>query len=96
MSYLLNSNITLTDIIDCEKLTLETNGESFKFLFGIHHDNGHFTAIFYIFDRFFKVNDIKSRNKEYVEEINPQKNKSLFNKILNSAFYYKVANLDNV
>ena len=96
MSYLLNSNITLTDIIDCEKLTLETNGESFKFLFGIHYDNGHFTAIFYIFDRFFKVNDIKSRNKEYVEEINPQKNKSLFNKILNSCFYYKVANLDNL
>ena len=90
MSYLNNFDISLSDIKNDEKLIVEINKVKFKFLFGIHHSlrgTGHFTALFYLFNKYFQVDDM---GRKKVKEINSKSNKNLFDKKLNSAYYYRM------
>ena len=92
MSYLNNFDISLSDIKNDKKLIVEINKVKFKFLFGIHHSlrgSGHFTALFYLFNKYFKVDDM-GREKVKEIKINSKTDKNLFNKPLSSAYYYRM------
>jgi len=92
MSSLNNFNISLSDIINDNKLIVEINKVKYKFLFGIHHSlrgSGHFTALFYLFNKYFKVDDM-GREKVKEIKINSKTDKNLFNKPLSSAYYYRM------
>ena len=102
MCYLFDFEISLSDIINDKKLIIKlnkvtntittTSATQYKFLFGIHYDpsgDGHFTAVFYIFNKYYKVDDLGKRN-EKVKEINYESDKILFDKRLSSAYYYRM------
>ena len=102
MCYLFDFEISLSDIINDNKLIIKlnqvtntvttTSTTKYKFLFGIHYDpsgDGHFTAVFYIFNKYYKVDDLGKRNEKVVE-ISYESDKKLFDKRLSSAYYYRM------